>query len=104
LGFGLRRLLNGLREHEDVARSIVEGADPAIVAAAISNATPSTANNLGELLSAFGCTFDRPWRGKMRESLDREKLMRLAPSCFRPKSSLVQRASKPIGLDRIRHP
>lgn len=78
-GYGLARLLHAVRNKDEAfAITLVEASDPRAVAEAISAATPKTAYNLGELLSALHVRPDTEWGRIILENLDHSKLIGVA--------------------------
>ncbi|MCZ6875759.1 MAG: hypothetical protein O7G88_19890, partial [bacterium] len=78
-GSGIARLLHAVSNKDNAfAVTLVEASDPRAVAEAISAATPKTAYNLGELLSALHVRPDTEWGRIILENLDHSKLIGVA--------------------------
>ena len=78
-GYGIARLLHAVSNKDNAfAVTLVEASDPCAVAEAVSAATPKTAYNLGELISALHVRPDTEWGRIFLENLDRSKLIGIA--------------------------
>lgn len=79
LGYGARHLINVVeRPDKALAQEIVDAADPAAVAAAVSAVTPETAYSLGELVAGVGQGASPEWLDVLRQNLSRERILQLA--------------------------
>ncbi len=79
LGYGARHLINVVeRPDKALTQEIVDAADPAAVAAAVSAVTPETAYSLGELVAGVGQGASPEWLDVLRQKLSRERILQLA--------------------------
>ena len=78
-GFGISRIVNDLINHDkDYAMELVAASDASALADAFSCASPDEAYGISELVGRCGFDPTPRWKDKFGQSLDREKLLKVA--------------------------
>ncbi|WP_340645995.1 hypothetical protein [Phenylobacterium sp.] len=77
MGYGVRRLINAMRDSSAIVEALFEAADPEKAAASVSAAAPQSAYHLGEYISFTGNAWPEAWKARFSAAVDREALKRL---------------------------